>query len=74
MGRIEDAIDANLKVLELRPNDLSALQNLALLYKKTGDYDNALKFAEKALEVAPESQKPSLQALINQIKQAQNQQ
>ena len=73
MGRIEDAIAANQQVLRLRPDDLSALQNLALLYQQLGDYDNALRYARKALETAPESQKPSLQALINQLEKARSQ-
>ncbi len=73
MGRIEEAIAANQQVLQLRPGDLSALQNLALLYRQLGDYDKALQYARKALKAAPEAQKPSIQALINQIEQAQGQ-
>ncbi len=71
LGRTEDAIAANQKVLALRPNDVGALQNLALLYKTLGDYDNALHYARQALEVAPESQKPTVQALIDQLEKAQ---
>ena len=73
MGRTEEAIAMNKKVLELRPNDLSALQNLALLYDKLGDDDQALRYARMALKVAPESQKPSIQALIQAIEQKQKQ-
>ncbi|HHB90901.1 MAG TPA: tetratricopeptide repeat protein [Anaerolineae bacterium] len=67
MGRIEEAIAMNKKVLELRPNDLSALQNLALLYDQLGEYELALRYARMALKVAPESQKPAIEALIQSI-------
>ena len=72
MGRIEEAIAANKQVLALRPQDLSALQNLALLYQQLGEYDIALDYARQALEVAPESQKPAIQALIDQIEKAKS--
>lgn len=70
LGRIDDAIAANQKVLELNPNDLSALQNLALLYQQQAKYDLALRYAQQALQIAPDSQKNALQALINQLQQA----
>ncbi len=72
MGRTQEAIAMNKKVLELRPNDLSALQNLALLYDELGDDDQALRYANMALKVAPESQQPSIQALIQAIQQKQS--
>ncbi len=71
MGRIDEAIAANQQVLKLRTDDLSALQNLALLNQQLGEYDSALIYARKALEVAPETQKARLQALIDQIEKAQ---
>jgi tetratricopeptide (TPR) repeat protein len=71
MGRTEEAIEANKKVLALRPQDLNTLQNLALLYRKLGSYEEALRYARLALEAAPESQKPAIQSLINQLEQAQ---
>jgi tetratricopeptide (TPR) repeat protein len=70
MDRIEEAIAANKQVLALRPQDVSALQNLALLYRELGEYDTALEYARQALKVAPASQQPSIQALIHQIEKA----
>ena len=73
LGRTQEAIDANLTVLKLHANDLSALQNLALLYQSLGDYENALRYARLALEIAPDSQKPGLQGLISQLQKASGQ-
>jgi len=72
MKRLDEAIAMNKKVLDLRPNDLSALQNLALLYNELGDYEQALRYAQMALKVAPESKQPSIQALIHAIEQKQS--
>ena len=71
MGRTEEAIAANKEALALRPADLSILQNLALLYHELGDDAEALKYARQALKVAPESQKPAIQALIQQLELSQ---
>jgi tetratricopeptide (TPR) repeat protein len=70
MGRTDEAIEANKQVLALRPTDISTLQNLALLYHQQGKDEIALSYAQKALQIAPEEQRPGLQGLIGQIKQA----
>ncbi|RUA15932.1 MAG: hypothetical protein DSY55_05210 [Clostridia bacterium] len=72
MGRTQEAIAANLKVLQLSPNDLNSLQNLALLYQESGKYDDALIYAKRALQAAPEAKRPGLEALIKQLEQAQD--
>jgi tetratricopeptide (TPR) repeat protein len=72
-GRLQEAIEANQKVLEARPNDYDSNKNLALLYQQAGQIDQALIHAQAALEVAPENSKADLTAYINQLQAAQAQ-
>lgn len=69
LGRREEAIAANLQVLALNPNDNSALQNLTVLYRDLGDVAQALIYAQRLRASAPESQIPSIDALIEQLQQ-----
>lgn len=48
-GNVEDAVEANLKVVELQPNNSGAMRNLALLYRDMDDIDTAIEWAEKSL-------------------------
>ena len=73
-GRIQQAIDANNKVLQTIPNDYDSHKNLALLYQQTGQLDQAIAHAEAALKVAPENVKSDLQAYIDQLKAAKDKQ
>ena len=49
----DQAIQENLEVLKLAPNDLSTLKNLAILYREGGRLNDALAYARKAQELSP---------------------
>jgi tetratricopeptide (TPR) repeat protein len=66
-GNLAEAIAANIKVLELAPTDLASTRNLALLYQQTGNLPSALEYAKKARELSPESERPQVDVLIDQI-------
>jgi tetratricopeptide (TPR) repeat protein len=66
------AISENLIVLSKQPTDLSSLRNVALLYQQTGMLPEALSYAQRALAVASDQDKPALSAFIAQL-QAQMQ-
>ncbi len=67
MGQLEEAVEENLKVLEVVPNDFISHRNLVLLYQQLGRVDEALGHAQAALEFAPQAERESLQALIDQL-------
>ncbi|RME50313.1 MAG: tetratricopeptide repeat protein, partial [Caldilineae bacterium] len=71
-GRLQEAIDANNKVLESLPNDYDSHKNLALLYQQAGQIDQAIQHAEAALQVAPEARKADLQTFIEQLRAQQS--
>ncbi len=52
-GQRDQAIQENLEVLKLAPNDLSTLKNLAILYREGGRLNDALTYARRAQELAP---------------------
>ena len=67
-GDREKAIQENLTVVDRRPNDLASLRNLAILYSEVDDFDNALVFAQRALElVTKDEDRAALQTLIDQL-------
>ena len=67
-GDLAKAIEQNLAVLKIKPTELSSLRNLAVLYDETGDLQNALTYAQQALEQAKEdADKTEIQALILEI-------
>lgn len=70
-GRLQEAIDANLKVLESLPDDYDSNKNLALLYQQAGQIDQALAHANRALELAPEESKADLTSFISQLETMQ---
>ncbi|MBC7251558.1 MAG: tetratricopeptide repeat protein, partial [Anaerolineae bacterium] len=70
-GRTEEAIAENQAVIALVPNDYDSHKNLAILYQSVGKYTEALQAARIALELAPEADKPALQAFIVQLEQQQ---
>ncbi len=49
-GDTQGAIDADLNVLELSPNNIGAMRNLALLYRDLGNYPEAIKWANQAID------------------------
>ncbi len=70
---LESALDAAQKAVALMPNNYSGWNNLAQIDLKLKKYDDALKAAEKALEIAPAQPpqiKDNLKRTIDQIKAA----
>jgi tetratricopeptide (TPR) repeat protein len=54
-GRAEESAAANRKILEVAPNNVIALNNLAwFLCEEKGQYEEALEFADRGLRAAPE--------------------
>jgi tetratricopeptide (TPR) repeat protein len=50
---LSGAAEANLKVLELQPNNVGAMRNLAIIYRDMGDTAKAIEYLERALTVTP---------------------
>lgn len=48
-GDLEGAVRANEMVLELQPNNVNAMRNLAVLYRDLGDVDQAIVWIERGL-------------------------
>lgn len=48
LGNLPKAIEANLQVLERQPNNVTAMRNLALLYRDQKQPEEALKWVEQA--------------------------
>jgi tetratricopeptide (TPR) repeat protein len=67
MGRLEEAVEENLTVLQVFPNDFISHRNLALLYQQIGRTAEATEHAQAALEFSPEGDKEALQAMIDQL-------
>jgi tetratricopeptide (TPR) repeat protein len=63
-GDLTLAITDNVKVLEYAPNDYVTLKNLAILYREVGLPSEAVAAAQRALAVAPESDRQTLQDFI----------
>jgi len=72
-NKFDQAISENLIVLSKQPTDLPTLRNVALLYQQTGKLADALSYAQRALAVATDQDKPALNTFIAQL-QAQIQQ
>lgn len=54
-GRAEESAAANRRILEVDPNNIIALNNLAwFLCEEQGKYEEALHLADRGLEIAPE--------------------
>ena len=65
-NELTQAISANLEVLGYAPGDYTTLKNLAILYRETGQPQEAIEMAQRALAVAPDADKPAIQDLIEQ--------
>ncbi|MGC9332838.1 MAG: peptidylprolyl isomerase, partial [Anaerolineae bacterium] len=66
-GNMKEARDAYEQAVELRPRNYLDRQNLAIVYSQLGQNDEAIREATEALALAPESQKPSLEAFLAQL-------
>ncbi len=62
-GDIEAAIDANLQVLEIQPNNVVAIRNLALLYRDNEQPDQALEWLEHGFTVLGENDANNIRQL-----------
>lgn len=67
LDRLPEAIDKNLQILELQPSDFTAQKNLALLYRDSGQLDEALRYANAALSVAPDNERAGIESLIQEL-------
>jgi len=65
----ENAIAANLRVYELAPSDYNTLKNLAILYDHAAQAESAISFAEQAMQAAPEQERPTMQAFLDDLRQ-----
>lgn len=54
LNRLSDAESYYIKVLEIRENYIDAYKNLCIICMKTGKENNAIKYAMKAKEIAPQ--------------------
>lgn len=66
-NKLDLAINENLIVLGRQPNDYATLRNLMLLYQQAGKPSEAMQYAQRALAIAPEQDKPALQQFIAQL-------
>lgn len=67
LDRLPEAIDKNLQILALQPSDFTAQKNLALLYRDSGQLDEALRYANAALAVAPDNERAGIESLIQEL-------
>lgn len=67
LERLPEAIDKNLQILAVDPMDFTAQKNLALLYRDSGQLDEALRYANSALTVAPENERAGIETLIQEL-------
>jgi tetratricopeptide (TPR) repeat protein len=52
-GDMQGAIEANQAVLDLQPNNLGAMRNMAILYRDMGDMESAIQWIEQAIAATP---------------------
>jgi len=73
LGRYDEAEDALASTVELAPEDeravYEALQKAAS-HQRAGELDRALQEAHQALQLAPDSDKPLIQAYISRLQQS----
>ena len=67
LERLEEAINANIAVLNAHPNDYNSHKNLAILYQQIGELEISRQAAQNALSVANEQQKPEMETYLEHI-------
>ena len=70
-GKLAEAIQANLKLINMSPTDpniWNTHKNLALLYQQTGDFPSAINEAQIAASIAPTNDRLQLQAYAAQLR------
>jgi tetratricopeptide (TPR) repeat protein len=68
-GRLEEAVEENLAVIALDPNDYISRKNLAILYRQLGRIDEAIAQALIARDLAPENERKAVDAFIAELKE-----
>jgi len=68
MGDWEEAIAANLRVYALAPDDYNTLKNLAILYDRAQQPNEAMTYAELALAAAPEAERATIEAFLQELR------
>ena len=80
-GRLEEAAQENLTVLQAVPDDFASLKNLAIIYRQMRRYDESLEYARLALD-SPRTDEPpqtieedrrQLEMFINQVEEIRGQ-
>jgi tetratricopeptide (TPR) repeat protein len=72
LGRFEDAIQENNRVLDLKPDDHITHTNLAILHQYLGNTQTALLHSQTALRNAPQTDQPVLEHFISQLRNRSN--
>jgi tetratricopeptide (TPR) repeat protein len=72
LGRFEDAIQENNRVLDLKPDDHITHTNLAILHQYLGNTQAALLHSQTALLNAPQTDQPVLEHFISQLRSQSN--
>lgn len=67
-GKNKEALKLYLKAEKINPNDSIVLNNIALIYERLSDNENALKYYKKMIEVGDEKAKELAEIKINQLK------
>ena len=71
--KTKEALEAFQMNYKKNPSQFTTLVGLTRGYSANGDYKNALKYAEQALPLAPDSNnKNSLTAMIEKLKKGQD--
>lgn len=65
---LDSALEAAKRAVEMNPTALVGWTTLAQVYVKMKNAPEAIKAADKALEIAPAAQKAAVQRLVDQIK------
>jgi len=64
------AIEANHKVLDIKPDDFAGHKNLALLYRQIADLEHSMEHAQRALQLAPVQEVPALRRFLQETREA----
>jgi tetratricopeptide (TPR) repeat protein len=67
LRRLPEAIEANRRVLAIKPGDVTAHRNLAILYRETGQVDAAVLEAQAALGRATPEERGDLERFIESL-------
>ena len=67
-GRLPQAIEENLEIVKVNPGNLQAHRNLAIMYEQSGQTANAVTHMEKVIALSPESEKPGLTRVLDQMR------